>query len=69
MGQNDCNQSDLQEERSVSKESIDMMRKKVSKERTARKDRQTKVIKVPQSVMLGFNPRTVMPWGFDGYDF
>lgn len=52
--------------RSISKESVEELRKKVSKSKSKSKEKMVKVVMIPQSVMLGFNPRGIWPWGFDG---
>lgn len=52
--------------RTLSREHLDDLRKKVSKNRMKSKEKIVRVITVPESVMMGFNPRTAWPWGFDG---
>lgn len=47
---------------------LEDLRRKISKGRQSSKkaEKLVKVITVPESVMLGLNPRTSWPWGFDG---
>mmetsp|Transcript_20862 Transcript_20862/g.52672 ORF Transcript_20862/g.52672 Transcript_20862/m.52672 type:complete len:334 (-) Transcript_20862:842-1843(-) len=49
-------------------EDIKTLRKRFSKQKnkTENVNKGVRVISVPESVMLGFTPRTVWPWGFDG---
>ncbi|CAD7941355.1 unnamed protein product [Amoebophrya sp. A120] len=49
-------------------EEVKQLRKRFSKQNRGpvQRDDGVRIISVPESVMLGFTPRTQWPWGFDG---
>ncbi|CAD7929318.1 unnamed protein product [Amoebophrya sp. A25] len=47
-------------------EDIKQLRKRFSKKKPEDPNKGVRIITVPESVMIGFTPRTMWPWGFDG---